>query len=122
MLNVANLVIDPAFAQNISLYRSSGKWDKGKFISNPPEQLTIIGSVQPAGEKDTIMTPQGNQIQAEVAVYSNSVIHTTRAGSNPGLSDEIEWSGARYRVMRVEDWHDFGYYKALCVRKAGSNE
>ena len=78
MLSVANLVIDPAFAQNISLYRSSGKWDKGKFISNPPEQLTIIGSVQPAGEKDTIMTPQGNQIQAEVAVYSNSAIYTIR--------------------------------------------
>ena len=47
-------------------------------------------------------------------------MYETRTGSNEGLSDILIHHGVQYRVSKVWDWSNAGYWKAFAVRIKGS--
>ena len=122
MIDISFLLEDPDFVAAVPLSRDEGDWEKGRFV-HKRVPMTILASVQPAASEDVVMTPQGNQINCDIAVYSASPILTTRqgpaGGEEKGTADEIQWRGEWYVVRGVEEWSDSGSYKALCTRKAG---
>ena len=115
MIEISELLADPDFTAPVTLYRSEGEWKNGKFISGETP-VVVMGSVQPADDEDVVMTPQGDQIQCDMLLYTASPVYVTR---EKGVSDEMEWRGERYRIMGVEEWTNYGYNKAKCTRKAG---
>lgn len=115
MINVSELITDPDFAQTYSIFRKSGQFTAGRWVQTETE-LTFTGPIQPATEKEIIQVPEGDRISEILVFYSTQEIYTT---NNTGTSDEIEWSGNRYKVEKVERYGDNGYYKALAIFKKG---
>ena len=121
MIDISFLLEDPDFVSPVTLSRDKGEWEEGRFL-HKRTPMTILASVQPAASEDVVMTPQGNQINCDIAVYSASPILATRQGDGSeeeGTADEIQWRGEWYVVRGAEEWSDYGYCKALCTRKAG---
>ena len=122
MIDISFLLEDPDFSGPLTLSRDEGEWEGGRFL-HKRTPMTILASVQPASGKDVVMTPQGNQINCDIAVYSACPILSTRQGADgdgkEGTADEIQWRGEWYVVRGVEQWTDYGFCKAVCTRKAG---
>ena len=120
MVQIGEIILDPAFLTSITVERRTGRWENGRYNAKDPETLTMQGNLQPAGETDTVTTPEGNQIKGDIVVYVLDPIYETqvRLGSyTEGISDTVLYSGHRYQVIRVEDWSLYGYYKAICTRE-----
>jgi len=121
MINIAEMITDPDFCQSFVLTRSSGTFVNGRFTPSL-ETIALTGILRPANTKDIQMLPVGDVIRGELVVYSLQPIYTTRAdhGNGAGLSDEVTWQGENYKIIQVQNYSDFGYYKALATRKLGA--
>ncbi|RKN75004.1 hypothetical protein [Paenibacillus ginsengarvi] len=123
MINVGRVVLSRNFAQpkGFKVYRTTGAWANGRFVLDPEKQLTLQGTVTVANADDLEQIPEGDRVSGMICSYSPQPIYVTRADGeeSPGVSDEIEWRGERYRVKAVLPWIDFGYYKAFGERMAG---
>lgn len=120
MIQIGEVILDPAFLATITVERKSGRWEKGRYNAKDPETVTMQGNLQPAGETDTVTTPEGNQLKGDIVVYVLGPIYETqvRIGSyTEGVSDTVLYSGHRYQVIRTEDWSLYGYWKAICTRE-----
>lgn len=120
MIQIGEVILGPAFLTTITVERKSGRWENGRYNAKDPETVTMQGNLQPAGETDTVTTPEGNQIKGDIVVYVLEPIYETQvqAGSNAdGISDTVLYSGNRYQVIRTEDWSLYGYWKAICTRE-----
>jgi hypothetical protein len=120
MINVGRVVLSRNFAQlgGFTVYRQSGNWVAGRW--EPSEStLQLQGTVTAMNPKDLEQVPEGDRVTGMMCFYSTQPIYTTRAAGDiesGGTSDEIEWRGERYRIMSVQPWQDFGYYKAFGTR------
>lgn len=125
MINVGRIVNSRNFAQpkGFKVYRTTGEWVSGRFVTKTPDTpLLLQGTVTVANSEDLEQVPEGDRVTGMMCFYSQQPIYVTRAEdelSAAGISDEIVWSGDRYRIVAVVPWRDFGYYKAFGVRMAG---
>ncbi|MEK8128666.1 hypothetical protein WMW72_12185 [Paenibacillus filicis] len=124
MINVGRIVNSRNFAQpkGFVVNRITGKWVRGRFVTDPEDKIIIQGTVTVANAEDLQQVPEGDRVTGLMCFYSQQPIYITRDEgeiSGAGISDEIEWKGERYRVSTVAPWSDFGYYKAFGVRMAG---
>ena len=122
MINISEIVNDPDFAQSFSLVRSSGTWTLGRFVSTSTT-LSRYGVILPMTTKEITQLATGDALQGYIKVYCVDNIYTTRldtAGDAGGLSDEVVWQGDNYKVLAVQQFSDFGYWQASCVRKRGA--
>jgi hypothetical protein len=118
MINVGRITQSRNFAQpkGFTVFRITGDWDHGRFVSLPAVELKLQGTITVASPKDLKQVPEGDRVTGLMCFFSTQQIHITRT---EGISDEILWQGERYRVSAVVPWQDFGYYKAFGVRMAG---
>lgn len=86
-----------------------GYKDTKQFIPN-------FGIIQQADGKDISMIPEGDRVDGMISFWSVYQLFESNA---KGVSDIICWHGARYRIMKVADRSDFGYYKAIATRLPG---
>jgi hypothetical protein len=123
MLNVSRVINSPQFQQAFTVIRNHGTFDQGRWDS-VTEELNFSGIITPLSTKDINQLPEGDAIKGGISVYSTEPIYTTRltstSGSAGGVSDEITWQGEQWRVMSVQQFSDYGYYKATAVRKKGT--
>jgi hypothetical protein len=80
------------------------------------------GVIIPANEKEIMQVPEGDRSTAMMIFYADQEIFTTHTNDGlgySGTSDEIEWRGDRYRVIKVNQRGDYGYYKAFGVYMEG---
>lgn len=117
MINVSRVINDPRVCQEFNIYRKEGEWDTGDFIEHET-QLQMSGIISVAKAKDIEMIPEGDRVGGELAVYSTKKLFTTRKGENEGTSDELIWNDERYKIYSVSPYCDYGYYKAIAMRKA----
>lgn len=124
MINVGRIVNSRNFAQpkGFTVYRITGEWVRGRFVTSPEERLTLAGTVTVANVDDLKQVTEADRVTGMMCFYSQQPMYITRAGdaiAAAGISDEIEWQGDRYRVIQAAPWKDFGYFKAFGVRMAG---
>jgi len=124
MINVSELITDPDFAQSFSVIRSAGNWADGDFVATT-ETLSMTGSIQPMNSKEMEQWPEGDRLKGLCKVYTLEQLHTTSVdsttyGADGMLSDELSWQGQRWKILQSNDYSDFGYYKAIAVRKQGA--
>ncbi|NHL37740.1 hypothetical protein FDE95_14250 [Clostridium botulinum] len=122
MIDVSRVLNDPRVSQSFIIFRKSGKWEKGRFVQSE-NNINMQGVISVAKPKDIEMIPEGDRVGGELAIYSTQEIFTTRKGDtskqkDSGTSDELLWNGERYKIYSVSPYSDYGYYKAIAMRKA----
>lgn len=116
MINVAELIHDPDFAQTFTIHRKyGGQWIEGEHVQQE-RRLTVTGIVTAARTKDLLQVPEGDRVKGIMTFYSIEPLIVT---NEKGTSDIIDWRGERYRLFQLWPYVDYGYYKALGERMAG---
>ena len=114
---------EPEWSQQFTVYRRTGSWLAGVFTETETT-LTFTGIVVPASSKEITQLPAGDISGAVMGFYSDQEMYTTRmadAGESfgEGTSDQIVWRNDRYRVLRTDQWGDYGYFVAYCTLMEG---
>jgi hypothetical protein len=119
MIDMSVVLCNPDLCQPFNAQRSSGLFQAGRFVSTAAP-VALYGSVQVADAKTLEQVPEGDRVTGAMVFWSTSPIYETRTGDNEGVSDILEHNGQQYRVSKVWNWSDSGFYKALAVRIKGS--
>lgn len=117
--SIAEVVNDPLFAQSFTITRSQGgTWQLGRW-SNATTIITAWGSIQPPDPTELEMVPEADRVLGVVAIHTTQPIYPTNVDQTLGISDIATWHGQTYRILKVYEWQDYGYWKALAVRMSG---
>lgn len=118
MINVGELIHDPDFCTSFKVIRSKGEWMAGDFTITQTTELNLEGIAQPADEEELETFPEGERLRGIMKFLADQEIYLSRdesASEEGRLSDEIHYHGRRYRVTRVKDWSEQGYWRAFGV-------
>jgi hypothetical protein len=113
MINVAELLRDPDFAQSFQVIRFSGAFaNEGEYTQTPSAPIGMVGVIQPAKQTDIVQFLQeGERLGNLIVVYSPQEIRTSDAKTQE--SDIIVWHGTQYRVVQAKPWLDHGYWEVF---------
>lgn len=112
-VNVSRVVLSPKLSQTFSVFRQTGKFVRGR-PSQAESEIKLRGVIKPAKAQEIEMIPEGDRVGGEVVIYATEKLRVT---SESGTSDEVLWNGDRYKIYSVSPYSDYGYYKAIAVRK-----
>lgn len=120
MINVSEVVLDPAFSQTISITRTTGSFVKGRFVGTT-SSFNVVGTLTVNNPKDIVQTPEADRITGSINFFSVTQLYTTRDTlTTDGISDIITWKGEKYKILSSIPWGDFGYYQSTAIRMAGA--
>lgn len=125
MIDVSEVILDPDFKPgSVTVTRRMGEWNTGRF-ETVDSVFTLNGAtVNPMKTEDIVKLPNGDTITGAILIHSFQPVYTTKltlqSGEDGNLSDEITWKGKKWDVISVEDYSEYGYYKAIGVRKQGA--
>jgi hypothetical protein len=111
MINVADLLRDPDFAQTFQVIRSTGYFgNEGEYIQTQAAPVNMVGVIQPAKQQDMVrFLPEGERLGNQIVIYCDQEIKSSDATSKE--SDIIIWRGGKYRVGQAKRWLDHGYWQ-----------
>lgn len=118
MINVGRALNSSRLRQPFTVWRKTGEWALGRFIETE-RAIPMSGVVTVANSDDIIQVPEGDRSTGLMSFHCTSPIFKTRNGTDKGTSDEIEWNGSRYKILKILPWSDYGYYKALGTSMEG---
>lgn len=88
---------------------TTGKWTDGSTTTT-----STTGNIQPAGQKDLQMLPEGERTSETIVVVTDTAL---------ALGDVISYGGVNYRALWVEDYSGgasilglYGHCQAICTR------
>jgi hypothetical protein len=113
MINVADLLSNPDFAQTFQIIRSSGSFsNEGEYSMSLLTTLSMLGVIQPAKQQDVVQfMPEGERLGNLIVVYCAQELKASDAKSQE--SDIIIWHSNRYRVAQAKPWLDHGYWQVF---------
>lgn len=120
MINIAEVITDPDFAQAYTLTRSSGQFGAGSWMENTPTTVSMYGPIVPTSDEDLQQVPEGDRATGMLTFYSTERIYRTHTDGTPGTSDIITWQGDKWRVIYIKNLSDYGAWKAIAARMTGS--
>lgn len=110
--DVSDVLDDPDFNTTILLRRASVHAREDGLADVEPAWLAVVAVVIPDGGQDLVQTPAGDQVQGDITVYSRRDL---TAGGAELSADQIEWDGARYKVLNAQSYrYGTGYTRAVC--------
>lgn len=119
-INVAELILDPDFAQKFTVYRSNGSFIKGVWTEGTPEKIEMVGVVVVMSSRDIRQLPEGDRVTGAMTFYTQRALYVTHTGQYQGISDKIYWRNNYYKLFSVSPWVDYGFYSAHGERILGS--
>jgi hypothetical protein len=121
-MNLAEALHDSEITEAFDVVRSAGQFVAGGW-QDTKTQLRLFGVVSVAQPDDLQMIPEGDRVVGARAFYSCRAMFVTRGADQPGdptgTSDVLLFQGVQYRVCRVFNYRNRGYYKAIAVRMSG---
>jgi hypothetical protein len=119
MISVSPALTDPdlgfsAFSvQRITYRRQNG-------TSVPAVQtLSASGCIHPGTPEMLRLLPEEEKNETFIAIYTDYPLSTGTSEASGASSftapDRIHWNSKTWRVVRVRDWQNFGYYQAYAV-------
>lgn len=120
VIQLGDIVLDPDFAQQFTVYRSTGDWVKGKWTESTPEQITMTGVISVMNEKELQAMPEGDKVKGAMVFHTTQELFVTRNGTEKGTSDKIYWRGDYYRLFNIAPYADYGYFRAAGERITGN--
>jgi hypothetical protein len=91
-------------------YDENGRWADG-----PTETIPVMAVVQVARPQDMLRLPEAVRTTGGVLVFCESPLCVSSVKSN-SKADTFDWHGDRYEIQSVEDWSDFGFFKAIATK------
>ncbi len=125
MIDVSRVALNPRFMNAIGLEieRSSfGKYKEGIWCAKDPDSdaPTINASIQVATPKEIALLPEGERSREGIILISYDQIICADP-LNKVAGDFIpNWKNSRYKVVSVDPWEDFGYYRAIATKVRAS--
>lgn len=111
-LDLSDIVTSPEFRQTIEIIRDSGgQWYKGIY-SKTTETIYTTGVISATNEREIEMIPEGDRGSETKEVHTIIPLYTARGGTIGLDADVIVWNGERYKVVKVQNSGDYGYWKA----------
>src|ERR1700761_5046543 len=114
-LNLRRVVNNPKFAQSFTIKRYS-------ILRDPDGDTEVVtsiaayGPIFPASATELNQVPEADRVTGAITIGSTTEIRTT----NPnGTADTVVWKGQEYRVAKILDYSDEGFYWAVAVRDSG---
>lgn len=120
MISVKEVITDPDFAQNFTVYRSTGSFVDGVWTENTPSAIKMLGVVTVSSSKELDQVPEGDRVKGAMTFHTVCPIYATRVGTSQGTSDKILWRGEYYKLANVYPEVDYGYWKGIGVRIKGA--
>lgn len=123
LVDVSEVITDPDFNQEFTVYRKQGTWNNGRFTINETS-FTANGVLISQSNDELDITPQGSLISSKLSIWTYTVLYVTSQDGTPQegdyLSDEVEFYGQRYLIQAARNLNDYGYYKYELVLKVAS--
>ncbi len=112
MINVADVVACPEFAQIIDVISNTGATRDSYGIPTVGTDTTtqVEGTVLKATPKELRQLGQGELAQEVIKFLTETEIKLSKVDAQ---SDRLVWHGKKYKVIRVDDNSDFGFYRAF---------
>lgn len=110
MIDVAELMRDPDFAQPFQIERAAGAFANEGEWSQTTTTIDMVGIVQPAKREDTLaLLPEGARLGNMIVVFCDQELRIEDADTK--RSDVIVWRGSPYRVIASKPWVDHGFWQ-----------
>lgn len=121
MINVAELIDDPDFAQPNGITVIREKWSIENHQSVIAEtQFNVPGIITVENFKELDVRPEFERNTEAINIYTQEKLYTT--GDYPGdgefVSDKILWHGEPYRIYSVQEDSDYGFFRAIAARES----
>ena len=111
----ADVLNDPDFLIDLTRVREvAGAYVDGIFNPGGTQELSFKGSVQPMGSDDFVNYGEGEREEGAQVVYTITELRGSKDTTNFDRIKNLK--GANWKVKLVEDWSEYGYYKAMIVR------
>lgn len=126
LVDVSELIEDPDFASPYTVLRRTGKWVNGRFEVSEPERLAYFGAVQPATTLELAQLDIGDGEVGVMKFFCRApkdlyLTHSfDESDETAQVSDEIEFRGRLYKVLRVSPWQHHGFTRAFASLKGGA--
>lgn len=117
MMDLSQVLYNPAFSQDFFVHRFTGHEQAGRWTMDNETVLPFTGVIMPANEKEIMQLLEADRTTGTMIFYSDQEMFLTRHADigetfQAGTSDEIEWKGDKYRVNKVNQFGDYGWYAA----------
>lgn len=120
VIQIGDIVLDPDFAQQFTVYRSIGDWVNGRWTESTPEQIIMTGVISVMNERELQAIPEGDKVKGAMVFHTTQELFVTRNGQTKGTSDKIYWRGDYYRLFNIAPYADYGYFRAAGERITGA--
>lgn len=110
--DMSELVSDPEFLTSITRLRPTTVLVPGTEGESSATYVStdLMAIVQPTGRPDQMdPQPEGERMDSWIMIQSAQTILMAEPGT---VSDIVVWGGRKYRVMKVEDYSNCGYFVA----------
>ena len=89
----------------------SGKWVDGEWVIADRAIINIYANIQPSLlSYQSKMLPESEREKEAINIFSNDWLYTARTGSNALEADVILYRGAKWRVVVVKPYGNFGQH------------
>ena len=119
MVNVGKVIRSRRLGcQTITVKRYAASRTDGAYSRDEdnPIILKIAAIVTVAKPKDLELLPEGDRVTGAMKFLTNVELHAT---NGEAISDELEWRGARFKILTVTPNVDYGFYRSIGVRLDG---
>ncbi len=116
MMNIAELMSDPDFAQAFKVLRSAaGSFaHEGEYSAGPVTELDYSGAIQPAARAALQVLPEGLRGETIIDVHCAQELRCGQ-GLDDQASDVLVYQSQKYRVIYGMNYGDHGYWRVLAV-------
>lgn len=119
MMNIGRVLDNPKFRQSFTVYRKSGQFGAGGY-QETETSLPMSGVVTPTTSRDIQQVPEGDRVTESMTFYTKDSLYITHTDGTAGTSDQAVYRGARYKIVQVKNYLDYGYNKAIGMRMSGA--
>ncbi|MBR3587784.1 MAG: hypothetical protein IKO00_17330 [Oscillospiraceae bacterium] len=115
--DVTEILDDPEVGGGVSFLVRRPKETRVKgSVELTYEEIHATGNIQPA-EKSATQGVNEDQLNEQIVIRTTTVLQAgTRNETGVYHADEVFYKGFRWRVLRVENWEDWGFVTAYATR------
>jgi len=117
--DVTELLNDPDIGggQSFDIIRRTLVREKGRLGAEQTVTIKATGTLQPAGFEALQQLPEADRSENVMIIRTTTPLQIGKSGdASDTLSDEIEYSGEKYKILQLKDWGKWGMYVAYVTR------
>lgn len=118
MIDVSEIVNDPDMCSTFSVKRTTGAFAAGCWQPNTSTIINTFGAVRNVSGKELEMIPEADRAHEAITVRTATQLFVTNQDGDQ-ISDILQWQGANYRLLRIKQYEEQGYWYAEGVRMEG---